>query len=221
MFSKIPDLSNCKPLDLNVKPQDSESGKFYSNIAQLKLFNTGKPQEKGDLVEAISEAAKKLLKDPNSYYHNLKKDEKQQIAHMPNFGIDDELMTAQLPKINLENQFTFNKNQNPIEPYIKGKSIDRQKEEEKSGKPLEKNVPELPSFANPAPKDNRGRSLDLKPIIKKKVPEPVQVKLPPPPKYEPLPCLDCKNIKSVCDALKIEKIDEVIKLVNENKHGKL
>lgn len=171
-------------------------------------------------MEVISEAAKKLLKDPNSYYHNLKKDEKQQIAHMPNFGIDDELMSAQLPKVELEKHFTFNQNQNPIEPYIKGKGVDRSKEEEKVGNPLETKVPEISSFSKPAPKDSRGRSLESKPVIKKKVPEPVQVKLPPPPKYEPLPCLDCKNIKSVCDALKIEKIEEAIHLVNENKHGK-
>jgi hypothetical protein len=41
------------------------------------------------------------------------------------------------------------------------------------------------------------------------------------PVYKPLPCLECKNIKSIWSTLKIDTIDEVVKMVNQNKHGKI
>lgn len=146
------------------------------------------------------------MSDPNSYYHNIRKDEKVQIANVIKPGIEEDPMTADFPKINLEKQFTFNKNQSPIEPYIKEKPAATH--------------PPIPSIdpSPSVPKDpQRTKSVDSRPVKKKK--EPVQVTLPPAPKYEPLPCLDCKNIKSICDLLKISQIDEVIDLVAKNNNG--
>lgn len=75
-----------------------------------------------------------------------------------------------------------------------------------------------PKYENAAEK--RQALFASKPKPKRKKVEAPQVKLPPAPKYLPLPCLECKNIKAVCETLGVEKIEEVVKLVQDSKQGK-
>ena len=153
-------------------------------------------EKREDLVDTITEAANKLLNDPNSYYHNLKKDEKVQISKIIS-NEDNKNLTGDFPK--LKNELNMNKNLyvppkniEPIEPYPKSKHpatikpdlISREKTEEKKEK-----------YENEAEK--RKKLFASKPIIKKKKFEPPHVKLPPAPKYERLPCLECANIKTI------------------------
>jgi hypothetical protein len=152
--------------------------------------NTILSTKKDDLVDTISEAAKKLINDPRSYYHNMKKDEKPLLNH----NIDQEVAKdSRRPEdsAKLEHHFTFNKNQSPIEPYQKANYREKKHEEDSS--------PTRSKQVNPSPKVEREPIPSLKDIklAKRKYPEPVQAKVPPMPVYKPLPCLECKNIKSI------------------------
>ena len=78
---QVPNLTNQRPQMLADGAPNIDLS-FNSDSQSNKDFNS---RSKGpDLVDAISEAAKKLLDDPNSYYHNLKKEEKAQVSRMMN-----------------------------------------------------------------------------------------------------------------------------------------
>ena len=221
-FNGPPALTNKKPeptlpsiMHINGFDASVNSDKKYAN-------EDTKSSQKHDLVDAISEAANKLLKDPNSYYHNINKNDK---VHTPKLlEMEKEEMAREIPKIDLNVQYTFNKNvvsQNkvtPIVPYPKPKP--------QAQKMVVKLSPQKPQISLKdhsknieSEADKRKKLFESKPIIKKKV-DPPQVKLPPPPIYERLPCLDCKNIQNVCETLKISNIEDVIKIVQDNNHSK-
>lgn len=217
--------------------------------------NKKEAQGKDDIVDQISEAAQKLLDDPNSYYYHLQKDEKMNIRDMME---KESNKTGEFPKIGKEAQVANSSPKRPIEPYpraaaanptIKRSSISRSKspneapdlrnhniinpvQKEKESKHSEKyenqekyshhekheKHEKREKYENVAEK--RKKLFDKKPAIKKKKIDPPQVKLPPAPKYVPLPCLECKNISTVCEALGISKIEEAIKIINDLKQGK-
>lgn len=99
--------------------------------------NPSLSSKKEDLVDVITEAAKKLMNDPNSYYNNLKKGEKPS---------KDDSTRQEDSKVKQENHFTFNKSQTPIEPYQKSK-IPPAKEDSKvnhiSQDPSKQSLPKL------------------------------------------------------------------------------
>jgi hypothetical protein len=210
-FKGVPVLTNQNPEIMNVNGFDasfSSDNKYQNESPQFKL--------KHDLVNTISEAAQKMLKDPNSYYHKINKNEKVPVAKV--LEMEREEVTGDFPKVNLEKQFNFSKNVvAPIVPYPK-KSTQQM---------IAKQVPQEPeinlkdhSKNIEAEADKRKKLFESKPVLKKKKVEPPQIKLPPAPQYERLPCLDCKNLQNVCETLKISKIDEVIELVQDNSHSK-
>jgi hypothetical protein len=130
--------------------------------------NASLSSKKEDLVDVISEAAKKLMNDPNSYYCNLRKGEKPSKEDSTN---------QEDSKVKQENKFTFNKSQTPIEPYQKSKSV-ALKEESKVNHSTQ-NAQKLP-----LPKLS-----DVK-LVKRKEIECIQAKVPSLPAYKPLPCLE-------------------------------
>lgn len=207
----VPVLTNQIPEIMNVNGFDasfSSDNKYQNEIPQSKL--------KHDLVDTISEAAQKMLKDPNSYYHKINKNEKIPVAKM--LDMEREEIKGDVPKVNIEKQLNFSKNVvTPIVPYPK-----------KANQQMSaKQVPQEPEFDLKdhsknieAEADKRKKLFESKPVLKKKKIDPPQIKLPPAPLYERLPCLDCKNLQNVCETLKISKIDEVIALVQDNNHSK-
>jgi hypothetical protein len=221
-FNGPPALTNKKPEP--TLPSIMQIRGFDASVnSDNKYANEDtKSSQKHDLVDAISEAANKLLKDPNSYYHNINKNDK---VHTPKLlEMEKEEMAREIPKVDLNVQYTFNKNavsQNkvtPIVPYPKPKP--------QAQKMVVKLSPQKPQISLKdhsknieSEADKRKKLFESKPIIKKKV-DPPQVKLPPPPIYERLPCLDCKNIQNVCETLKISKIEDVVKIVQDNNHSK-
>ena len=88
---------------------------------------------KEDLVDHITQAAQKLIKDPNSYYHNLKKDEKASISQM--IGNEEEKnRTGEFPKVNNEINIAKYSNQEkamPIQPYPRTKNSPQKKDSSK------------------------------------------------------------------------------------------
>ena len=131
----------------------------------------------------------------------------------------EEADTPELGKVKLTKNFTFNENNNVIEPYNKSKPTAKPeivnknsespptKEEEEKAKVKVSDI-----LGKEKPGDRIPKKRHSKPSTENKITY---------PKYEPLPCLECKNIKSVCEALKVDKLDDVISLVNSQKHGKL
>lgn len=204
------------------------------------VFNANRDDadNKDDLVDQISEAAQKLLNDPNSYYYHLKKDEKANVEDMLETGNNKVGgFSGNASAINITNQASQSSQAKraPIEPYprssnptIKKSSISRTKSPNESPDLRNHNIAkanladknparDIDKYENVAEK--RQKLFDAKPQMKKKKIDPPQVKLPPAPKYVPLPCLECKNISSVCESLGISKIEEAIKLVNDIKQG--
>ena len=185
----------------------------------MKNSNVDLSNKKEDLVDHITQAANKLIKDPNSYYHNLKKEEKVQISQMMIREEEEKNHTANFAAPSNDAQIgKMTMGQQPIQPYPKSKYSPTKKESSKRKGRREMMEEEDDSGLSEAEK--RQKLFDSKPVIKKKKIDPPQAKLPPPPEYKPLPCLECKNIKNVCEELNIEKIEDVLKIVNENKHGK-
>lgn len=229
------------------KVKASEESKSHTEVSREanreevpNVFSANRDEAPGkdDLVDQISEAAQKLMSDPNSYYYHLKKDEKANVDEM--MESDDNKageFSGSGGAINITNQASqaSQAKRAPIEPYprssnptIKKSSISRTKSPNESpdlrnhnianANLAEKSVPqELEKYENVAEK--RQKLFDAKPPMKKKKVDPPQVKLPPAPRYVPLPCLECKNIGSVCEALGISKIEEAVKLVNDIRQG--
>lgn len=195
--------------------QDSRE-KCDENKSNYDSKSVGKSE---DLVDTISEAAKKLMKDPNSYYFNLKqKEEKNKPSTPVNKNSSEKQNSSELstPDIGVSKNsksVASNGNSVPIEPFSRSKVPESSKDSKQPN----------PQTSKAEGKEQKSAErVSISDVLKSR-PKKVKIKEEPKvpiPKYEPLKCLECTNIKSICEALGISKIDDVVELINSQKHGK-
>lgn len=175
-----------------------------------------------DRVDAISEAAKKLMDDPNSYYHTLIKEDKSKHSTPVSNSNKEPKNSSEhsTPELGTQknNKILSFSTPSMIEPFSKKKVPEPSKEPSKS----KQTEGEKTSIEGIPDKPNEIKERVSVSEVLKNRPKKVRKDEPkaPEPKYQPLPCLDCKNIQSICEVLNIEKIDEVVELVNSIQHGK-
>lgn len=171
-----------------------------------------------DLVDTISEAAKKLMNDPNSYYFNLKKEDKSKPStpvskHANEKQISSELSTPDIGVSKSNKSTLLNGNSAPIEPFTRSKIPENSKDSKQQTADTSKSS---------GKEQKSTERVSITEVLKSR-PKKVAIKEEPKvplPKYEPLKWLEWTNIKSICESLGISKIDDVVDLINSKKHGK-
>lgn len=171
-----------------------------------------------DLVDTISEAAKKLMNDPNSYYFNLKKEDKSKPStpvskHANEKQISSELSTPDIGVSKSNKSTLLNGNSAPIEPFSRSKIPENSKDSKQQTADTSKSS---------GKEQKSTERVSITEVLKSR-PKKVAIKEEPKvplPKYEPLKWLEWTNIKSICESLGISKIDDVVDLINSKKHGK-